>query len=53
MIAWMTASFGAGQIVGPSVAGQLAAHTGNFTLATLIAAATLLLAAVLTGFIRG
>ncbi|MGA9793991.1 MAG: YbfB/YjiJ family MFS transporter [Rhizomicrobium sp.] len=52
MIAWMTMSFGVGQIVGPTVAGQLAAHTGNFTLATLIAAATLLLAAALTGFQR-
>ncbi len=52
MIAWMTVSFGVGQIIGPTVAGQLAAHTGNFTLATLIAAGTLLLAAALTGSAR-
>jgi predicted MFS family arabinose efflux permease len=52
MIAWMTVSFGIGQIIGPTVAGQLAAHTGNFTLATLIAAGTLLLAAALTGVQR-
>jgi MFS family permease len=50
MIAWMTISFGTGQIIGPVFAGQLAAHTGSFTLATLIAAGTLLLAAALTAF---
>jgi MFS family permease len=52
MIAWMTAAFGLGQIIGPIFAGQLAAHTGNFTISTLVAAATLLVAAVLTGFAR-
>jgi MFS family permease len=51
MIGWMTAAFGLGQIVGPIFAGQLAAHTGNFTVPTLVAAATLLVAAALTGFV--
>jgi predicted MFS family arabinose efflux permease len=50
IIAWMTVSFGAGQIIGPIFAGQVAAHTGNLTLPTLVAAGTLLVAAALTGF---
>lgn len=48
MIAWMTAAFGLGQIIGPIYAGQLAAHTGNFNAATLTAAAALMIAAALT-----
>jgi predicted MFS family arabinose efflux permease len=42
----MTAVFGIGQIIGPLVAGYLASMTGNFTLATLIAAASLVVAAL-------
>lgn len=49
MIAWMTGAFGVGQILGPIFAGQLAAHTGSFTLPTLIAAAMLVIGAGLTG----
>ena len=52
ILAWMTVSFGVGQIIGPIFAGQLAAHTGNFMLPTLVAAGTLMIAAVLTGFQR-
>jgi MFS family permease len=52
IIAWMTVSFGAGQIIGPIFAGLVAAHTDNFTLPTLVAAGTLLVAAALTGFQR-
>jgi predicted MFS family arabinose efflux permease len=52
MIAWMTVSFSMGQIIGPTFAGQLAAHTGSFTLATLVAAGMLVIGAALTGFQR-
>ncbi len=52
MIAWMTVAFGTGQIIGPVFAGQLAAHTGSFTLPTLIAAAVLVTGAGLTAFIH-
>jgi predicted MFS family arabinose efflux permease len=52
MIAWMTGAFGVGQIIGPIFAGQLAAHTGSFTVPTLVAAAMLLIGAVLTGVQR-
>jgi predicted MFS family arabinose efflux permease len=41
----MTAAFGVGQIVGPSAAGYAKDMTGSFTLATLAAAATLVIAA--------
>lgn len=50
MTAWMTGAFGVGQILGPIFAGQLAAHTGSFTLPTLIAAGMLVIGAGLTGF---
>lgn len=46
-LAFMTAAFGIGQIVGPVVAGWLAEATGGFTLASLVAAAVLGLAAAL------
>jgi MFS family permease len=52
ILAWMTVSFGLGQIIGPIFAGQLAAHTGNFMLPTLVAAGALVLAAALTGIQR-
>jgi predicted MFS family arabinose efflux permease len=43
----MTASFGIGQMVGPTLAGVLSEHLGNFRVASLIAAAALLAATVL------
>ena len=42
IFALMTASFGIGQIVGPIVAGLLAQASGNFFLASIVAAAVLL-----------
>lgn len=45
--ALMTAAFGVGQIVGPVVAGYLAGLTGTFTMASLLAAAMLIVAAVI------
>jgi hypothetical protein len=44
----MTASFGVGQIIGPSVAGYGFEMTGSFYLPSMLAAAALCLAAVLT-----
>jgi predicted MFS family arabinose efflux permease len=41
-LAFMTAAFGIGQIVGPLVAGWMAERTGSFTLPTLVAAVVLL-----------
>jgi len=49
MIGLLTAAFGFGQIVGPVLAGELAAHEGNFTLALELAAGTVFLGAVLLG----
>ncbi len=40
-LAFMTAAFGIGQIVGPVAAGWLAERTGSFALPTLVAAAVL------------
>jgi predicted MFS family arabinose efflux permease len=48
MIAAMTAAFGVGQIVGPFFGGLLSDLTGSFTLPSLLAAAALLVAALLS-----
>jgi predicted MFS family arabinose efflux permease len=48
IFALMTASFGIGQIVGPIVAGLLAQASGNFFLASIVAAAVLLVSAGIT-----
>src|SRR5262249_28588783 len=47
VIALMTASFGAGQVIGPSVAGFLAESTGSLRLPSRFAAAALFFGAVL------
>jgi len=47
ILAMMTAAFGTGQIIGPIVAGWIAESTGNFSVATYIAAATLVLCVIL------
>ena len=47
-LAFMTAAFGIGQIVGPIFAGQAAGLFGGLTVPSLVAAAALLVAAVLT-----
>jgi predicted MFS family arabinose efflux permease len=47
VISLMTVSFSAGQMTGPSIAGLLAGHTGSLRLASLLAAAALVLAAAL------
>jgi predicted MFS family arabinose efflux permease len=46
VISLMTASFGAGQMIGPSAAGFLAESTGSLRLASRLAAAALLLSAL-------
>jgi predicted MFS family arabinose efflux permease len=51
--ALMTAAFGLGQIAGPLIAGTLAEWTGGFTLPSLLAAATLALAALIALPLRG
>ena len=48
IFAVMTASFGLGQIVGPIVAGLLAQASGNFFLASIVAAAVLLVSGAIT-----
>lgn len=49
VIALMTAAFGLGQIVGPTLAGWLFDLTGSFTLPSLLAAGALVIAAILGG----
>ena len=44
-LAFMTAAFGIGQILGPLVAGWLAERTGSFSAPSLVAALVLLAAA--------
>lgn len=53
VVAWMTASFGTGQIIGPIVAGAVADRTGDFYLASVLAAAVLALAAICALAARG
>jgi len=48
-LAFMTAAFGVGQIVGPVVAGWIAERSGSFTVPTLLAAIVLLVCALITG----
>ncbi len=48
-LAIMTASFGLGQIIGPLLAGFLRDAAGSFVIASCVAAAALLFAAMLTG----
>ncbi|TGS18230.1 MFS transporter [Mesorhizobium sp. M2E.F.Ca.ET.209.01.1.1] len=47
IFALMTAAFGLGQIVGPIAAGLLAQASGNYTLASIMAAAALLASGVI------
>jgi MFS family permease len=42
LMGYATAAYGLGQIAGPLVAAPIAAHTGSFTLALLLAAGALL-----------
>lgn len=48
-LAFMTAAFGVGQIIGPVVAGWLAERSGSFTAPTLMASGVLLFCVALTG----
>jgi|TARA_B110000116_G_C16450380_1_gene409056 MFS family permease len=52
IIAIMTCAFGLGQVIGPAFAGYVADITGTFTVPTLVATATLLLAAALGLVVR-
>jgi MFS family permease len=45
-LAFMTAAFGVGQIVGPLVAGWLAERTGSYALPTLVAAVVLMICGI-------
>ena len=42
-IAWMTVSFGIGQLLGPAVAGRMALLYGNFAAPSVLAAALLII----------
>ena len=46
----MTASFGVGQVVGPTFAGVVADQLGGFTVPSLTASAALIVAAFLSWF---
>ncbi|MCO6185135.1 YbfB/YjiJ family MFS transporter [Rhizobium sp. L1K21] len=50
-LAVMTAAFGTGQMVGPVVAGWIAERTGDFSAATIAAAAVLVLSALLAALL--
>ncbi|HEY7577128.1 MAG TPA: YbfB/YjiJ family MFS transporter [Acetobacteraceae bacterium] len=45
VLAWMTAAFGLGQIIGPTFAGVVSDRLGSFTVPSIAAAGALLLAA--------
>ncbi len=47
MLAVMTAAYGVGQIIGPLIASWLYAKTGSFDISLMIAAATLVVAALM------
>jgi len=47
VLGWMTASFGLGQLLGPAVAGRLAQASGDFVLASALAAGLLATAVLL------
>ncbi|WP_408642373.1 MFS transporter [Sinorhizobium chiapasense] len=49
-LAFMTAAFGIGQVIGPLVAGWLAERTGDFTLPTLVAAVVLFCCGIVVVF---
>ncbi|MCB1481411.1 MAG: YbfB/YjiJ family MFS transporter [Rhodobiaceae bacterium] len=48
VVALMTAAFGTGQVLGPTLAGAMFDHTGNYVAASVAAAAALILAAAIT-----
>jgi predicted MFS family arabinose efflux permease len=52
VLALMTAAFGLGQIVGPTLAGSLFDRTGSFVLPSLLAAGALVLAAILGAWVE-
>jgi hypothetical protein len=51
-VALMTASFGVGQIVGPSLSGYLSDQTGDFVIASLLATCGLLIGTLLIATLR-
>ncbi len=51
-IAWMTTSFAVGQVIGPALAGISVERTGSFQFASLLASASLVVAALLVFGLR-
>ncbi len=47
VVGWMTAAFGAGQIIGPTFAGSLFDASGSFLFSSLVAVAALLIASLI------